>query len=478
MPNRNNTLLLLGAAAAAGAYSLWKLARGAARTKVTPNMGPRVVIVGGGFAGLYAAKALADAPVQVTLIDKNNYHLFQPMLYQVATGELPADDIAAPLRAVLSGQPNTEVRMAEVTGVNVDAREVEMAGQCVPYDVLVLATGSHYDYFGHDEWQQHAPSLKTVEDAVTIRSKILQAFEAAEQETDPEKVKQLLTFVLIGAGPTGVELAGAISELAHQTLAKEFRRIDPKQARIIIVEAVDHIMSGFPPDIAKATRKQLDRLGVEVRLNAKVEAVDAEGVTAGGKRIASRTVLWTAGTIGTDAGKWIGVETGKKRQVKVQPDLTVPGHPEIFVIGDVAAVKAPARNIFGLVEPKPKTMAGVAPPAIQEGDYVGRVIRARAEGRPAPPPFLYWDKGTLAQVSRGFSAADLGVVQLTGFFAWLLWLSIHIFYLIGFGNRLLVLTQWAVTALTSQRGGRLFPQALAADVPKPSLERSGADAAV
>ncbi|MDQ2688390.1 MAG: NAD(P)/FAD-dependent oxidoreductase [Armatimonadota bacterium] len=478
MARTNRALVALGAAALGGACGLWKLARDAARAKVKSNTGSRVVIVGGGFAGLYAAKALADAPVQVTLIDKNNFHLFQPMLYQVATGELPADDIAAPLRAVLAKQPNTEVRMAEVTGVDVAAREVEMAGRRVPYDVLVLATGSHYDYFGHPEWQQHAPSLKTVEDAITIRAKILQAFEASEEETDSEKIKQLLTIVLIGAGPTGVELAGAISGLVRRTLAHEFRRIDPTQARIILVEATDHIMGSYPLDIAKPTQKQLDRLGVEVKLNAKVEAIDADGVTAGGKRIASRTVLWTAGTVGTDAGKWIGVETGKKGQVKVQPDLTVPGHPEIFVIGDVAAVKAPSRNIFGILEPKPKTMPGVAPPAIQEGEYVGRVICARAEGRPAPPPFLYWDKGTLAQVSRGFSAADLGVVQLTGFFAWLLWLSIHIFYLIGFGNRLLVLMQWAVTALTAQRGGRLFPQGLAADVPKPSTERSGADAAV
>jgi NADH dehydrogenase len=412
-----------------------------------------------------------------TLIDKNNYHLFQPMLYQVATGELPADDIAAPLRAVFAEQKNVTTLMGEVTGIDTERKQVLLAGREVPYDTLVLATGSHYNYFGHPEWQQFAPSLKTVEDAVTIRSKILQAFEAAEEETDPEKVKPLLTFVLIGAGPTGVELAGSIAELARQTLPREFRHIKTSDARIIIVEATDKIMTGFPPNIAAATQKQLHKLGVEIRLNAKVEAVDAGGITAGGERIASRTVLWTAGTIATDAGKWIGAPM-KKGQVQVSPDLSVPGHPEIFVIGDLSEVTAPARNLFGMPKSKPMMLPGVAPPAIQAGEYVGSVIRSRALGQPTPAPFQYWDKGELAQVSRGFSAADLGVVQVTGFPAWLIWAGVHIFYLIGFGNRLLVLTQWALTALTFQRGGRLFPQELAADVPKPRAARSGADATV
>ncbi len=476
MAKTNWVMIGLGAVAVGGALAVWKRARAGAQEKSVD--GPRVVIVGGGFGGMYAAKTLANAPVRVTLIDKNNFHLFQPMLYQVATGELPADDIAAPLRAVLAKQRNTQTLMGEVTGVDVGAKEVILANKRVPYDTLVLATGSHYNYFGHPEWQRVAPSLKTVEDAVTIRAKVLQAFEAAEGETDPERIRQLMTFVLVGAGPTGVELAGSIAGLARQTLAREFRHIKPADARIIIVEAVDHVMSGFPKDIAEATQKQLDRLGVEVRLNAEVTNIDADGIDAGGQRISSRTVLWTAGTVGTDAGKWIGAPMDKKGNVKVNGDLTVPERPEIFVIGDVAAVKAPARNFFGAKKPDPMPMPGVAQPAIQEGEYVGRVIAARAAGRPAPPPFVYWDKGQLAQVSRGFSAVDLGVYRGTGFFPWLLWLAVHIFYLIGFGNRLMVLTQWAITALTFQRGGRLFPQALAADVPQPETQRSGAEAVV
>ena len=443
-----------------------------------PSSVPHVVIVGGGFGGLYAARALASAPVQVTLIDKNNFHLFQPMLYQVATGELPADDIASPLRAILQNQKNVDVRMAEVTGVDAESREVLMGSRRLGYDTLILATGSHYNYFGHPEWQQVAPSLKTVEDAVSIRSKILQAFEAAEQEPDPERVKQLLTFVLIGAGPTGVELAGSISDLIHGALGKEFRHIDPAAARIIIIEATDKIMASFPDEIAAKTRRKLDQLGVELRLGAKVEDIDADGVTVGGERIPSRCVLWTAGTQGSDAGKWVGAPTDKSGRVKVEPDLSVPGHPEIFVIGDTAAVTAPARNLFGVRKPEPEPMPGVAQPALQQGKYVAGVVRRRLQGLPPSPPFEYYDKGNLAQVSRGFAAADLGVLRFAGFFAWLVWLGVHIFYLIGFGNRLLVLIQWGVTALTAQRGGRLFPQALAPDVPKPDAQRSGAEAAV
>ncbi len=439
---------------------------------------PRVVIVGGGFGGLYAARALASAPVRVTLIDKNNFHLFQPMLYQVATGELPADDIASPLRAILQKQQNAEVLMAEVTGVDVGKRQVQMAGRSLGYDTLILATGSHYNYFGHPEWQQVAPSLKTVEDAVTIRSKVLQAFEAAEQEPDPDRVEQLLTFVLIGAGPTGVELAGSISDLIHGALGKEFRHIDPEKARIIIVEATDKIMPSFPKAIADKTRRKLDQLGVELKLGAKVEMIDGEGVVVGGERIPSRCVLWTAGTQGSDAGRWVGAPTDKAGRVEVGPDLSVPGHPEIFVIGDTAAVTAPARNLFGVKKPDPEPMPGVAQPAIQEGKYVARVIKRRLQGLSSAPPFEYYDKGNLAQVSRGFAAADLGVLHFAGFFAWLVWLGVHIFYLIGFGNRLLVLLQWGVTALTAQRGGRLFPQALAEDVAKPDVSRSGAEAAV
>ena len=427
-----------------------------------------VVIVGGGFAGLYAARALADAPVSVTVIDKNNFHLFQPMLYQVATGELPADDIAAPLRATLAKQKNTEVLMAEVTGVDVAGRQVKVGKRSLSYDTLILATGSHYNYFGHPEWQQIAPSLKTVDDAVTIRSKLLQAFEAAEQEDDPERVRQLLTIVLVGAGPTGVEMAGSIRELIRQTLAKEFRHIQPDSARVIIVEAGSRILAAFPEDIASKTQRHLENMGIEIRVNAKVEAVDDGGIMANGQRIPSRTVLWTAGTIGSDAAEWVGAEKDKKGLAKVGPDLSVAGHPEIFILGDTAAIVAPVRDLIGRKKPDSEPMPGLAPPAMQEGRYVAKVIRRRVLGLPAPPAFEYWNKGNLAQVSRGYAVADLGLIKFVGLLAWLIWIGIHIFYLIGFANRLLVMFQWGVTVLTSKRGDRLLPQQLAPDVPKPA----------
>ena len=427
-----------------------------------------VVIVGGGFAGLYAARALGNAPVTVTIIDKNNFHLFQPMLYQVATGELPADDIAAPLRATLAKQKNTEVLMAEVTGIDVAGRRVKMGKRSLSYDTLLLATGSRYNYFGHPEWQQIAPSLKTIDDAVVIRSRLLQAFEAAEQETDPERVRELLTIVLIGAGPTGVELAGSIRELTRQTLAKEFRHIQPDSARVIIVEAGSRILAAFPEDIASKTQRHLEDMGIEIRVNAKVEAVDEGGITASGQRIPARTVLWTAGTIGSDAAKWVGAEKDKKELAKVGPDLSVPGHSEIFILGDTAAVVAPVRDLIGRRKPSRKPMPGLAPPAMQQGRYVAKVIRRRVLGMPAPPAFEYWDKGNLAQVSRGYAIADLGIVKFVGLLAWLMWIGIHIFYLIGFANRLLVLFQWGITVLTSKRGDRLLPQQLAPDVPKPA----------
>lgn len=427
-----------------------------------------VVIVGGGFAGLYAARALGDAPVDVTVVDKNNFHLFQPMLYQVATGELPADDIAAPLRATLAHQKNTEVLMAEVTGVDAANRQIKMGGRTLPYDTLILATGSHYNYFGHPEWKQIAPSLKTVEDAVAIRSKILGAFEAAEQEPDSERVRQLLTFVLVGAGPTGVEMAGSIRELIQQTLAKEFRHIDPDSARVIIVEAGKRILAAFPEDIAAKTQRHLEDMNIEIRLNAKVEVVDESGVTASGQRIPCRTVLWTAGTIASQAAEWVGAEKDHDDRAKVGPDLSLPGHPEIFILGDTAAVVAPTRNLIGRKKPKPEQMPGLAPPAMQEGGYVAKLIRRRVLGQPPLPPFVYWDKGNLAQVSRGYAVADLGFVKIVGLLAWLMWIGIHIFYLIGFANRLLVLSRWGITALTSNRDDRVLPQPLAPDVPTPA----------
>lgn len=444
-------------------------------TSSQPNSPHNVIIVGGGFAGLYAARALATAPVSVTLIDKNNFHLFQPMLYQVATGELPADDIAAPLRSILAKQKNAEVLMAEVTGVDTAKREVDISGRTLPYDTLILATGSHYNYFGHPEWQQIAPSLKTVDDALTMRGKVLQAFEAAEVEAakpDPDegRVRMLLTFVLVGAGPTGVELAGSIQQLISETLDHEFRHIKVTSAKVIIVEAADRIMAAFPEDIASKTKAHLEKMGIEIRLHAKVEEVTEEGITASGQHIPARTVLWTAGTVGSDAAQWVGAETAKDGRAKVGPDLSVAGHPEIFILGDTAAVTAPATNLFGIRKPDPMPMPGLAPPAMQEGSYVAKVIRRRVKSLPAPPPFRYWDKGNLAQVARGFAAADLGFARFVGFFAWVMWLGIHIFYLIGYGNRILVMLRWAVTVLTSQRGDRLLPQNSAPDVPKPATQ--------
>ena len=424
------------------------------------------MIVGGGFGGLYAARALGGTPVQVTLIDKNNFHLFQPMLYQVATGELPADDIASPLRATLAKQKNTEVLMAEVTGVDVAAKRIAMGKRFLSYDTLILATGSHYNYFGHPEWQQIAPGLKTMKDAVAIRSKILQAFEAAEQEPDPDRVKELLTFVLVGAGPTGVELAGSIRELITQTLAQEFRHIKPDSARVIIVEAGKRILAAFPEDIAAKTKGHLEDMGIEIRLDTEAEVVDADGVTAGGQRIPARTVLWTAGTLGSDAAKWVGAEKDKDGRAKVGPDLSLPGHPEIFILGDTAAVTAPVRDLLGRKKSHPEPMPGLAPAAMQEGSHVAKVIRNRVAGRAAPAPFEYWDKGNLAQVSRGYAILDLGFVKFVGILAWLIWLGVHIFYLISFANRLLVLFQWGVTALASKRGDCILPEQSAPDVPK------------
>ena len=439
------------------------------------NSQHHVVIVGGGFAGLYAARALATAPVSVTLIDKNNFHLFQPMLYQVATGELPADDIAAPLRATLAKQKNIEVLMAEVTGVDVEGRKVEMAGQALAYDSLILATGSHYNYFGHPEWQKIAPSLKSIDDALTIRGKVLQAFEAAEVEAgkhdaDADKVKALLTFVLVGAGPTGVEMAGAIREMIDETVSSEFHHIKGASAQVIIVEAAGRILSMFPEETAATTKAHLEKMGIQIRLNSKVEEVTEDGISASGQHIPARTVLWTAGTVGSDAAKWVGADAEKDGRAKVSPDLSVSGHPEIFILGDTAAVKAPVRDLVGRPRPKPEEMPGLAPPAMQEGRYVAKVIRRRAKALPAPKPFEYWDKGSLAQVSRGFAVADLGFVRFVGFFAWLIWIGVHIFYLIGFGNRLLVLLQWAITVLTSKRGDRILSQTLAPDVPKPATQ--------
>lgn len=408
-------------------------------------MKPRVVIVGGGFGGLHAAKTLHNAPVQVTVIDSSNHHLFQPLLYQVATAALSPADISAPIRGVLSRQTNTNVIFAEVTGIDLQEQCVLMHDREVPFDYLILATGARHSYFGHDEWEPYAPGLKSITDAIAIRRKILLAFEAAEVETDLEKRRALMTFVLVGAGPTGVEMAGAIAELAHKALAADFRNIDPTSARIVLVEAAPRILGGFPESLARKAQKALNHLGVEVRTNAPVEAIDAGGVTIAGKYLAAHTVIWTAGVAASQAGKWLGAETDRVGRVKVLPDLTIPGHPNVFVIGDTAVAMQ-----------NDKPLPGVAPVAIQEGRYAASVIAHRVAGKQANEPFHYFNKGNVATVGRSFGIVEIGKIRIAGFIAWVTWLAIHIFYLIGFRNRLVVILQWAWAYFTFQRGARLI----------------------
>ena len=406
---------------------------------------PRVVIIGAGFGGIHAAKALRKAPVDLTVIDRNNHHLFQPLLYQVATAGLSPADISEPIRHILRKQKNTAVLMAEVTGIDLQHRHVLTQDRAIPYDYLVIATGAGHSYFGHDEWASYAPGLKTIVDATTLRREILLAFEKAEMETDPERLQALLTFVLVGAGPTGVEMAGAIAELAHKALAADFRHIDPRLARIILVEAAPRILLAFPESLAKKAQEALNHLGVEVRTDAPVEKIDQEGVVIAGKPLPAKTVIWTAGVAASPAGRWLGTEVDRAGRVKVGRDLSLPDQPNVFVIGDTASF---------LQDGKP--VPGVAPAAMQQGDYVATVIADRVAGKAHPQPFVFRNKGNLATVGRSFGLADLGWLRLSGFPGWFLWLAVHIFFLIGFRNRILVLIQWAWAYLTFQRGARLI----------------------
>jgi NADH dehydrogenase len=425
-----------------------------------------VVIVGGGFGGLYAARALAHAPASVTVVDKHNYHLFRPMLYQAATGLLSPDEIAAPIRSILRKQRNTDVLMAEVVGIDAQKRRVLLGDGSIPYDFLVLATGIHYNYFGHDEWQALAPGLDSVAEADRIRDRILTAFETAERlaagGADPTVVRDLLTFVQVGGGTAGVEMAGTIAELVRMTLARDFRHVDPRTSQIILLEAAPRVLPSYPEPLSARARRHLERLGVDVRTGARVEAIDRTGVTVNGARIRSRTVLWSAGVVASPAGRWLGAEVDRAGRVKVNADLSVPGHPDVFAIGDTAAVVAFKRNLLGVRSKSPASLGGVAQVAIQGGKYVARVIQRRLAQRPAPAPFCYWDKGELAIVGRSYAVADLKLVRFAGFFAWLLWAGIHIFFLIGFANRLLVMFQWGISFLTKRRGVRTLPS-----VPEP-----------
>ena len=418
----------------------------AASTEPTRSS-PRVVIVGAGFGGLTAAQYLAHTPVEVVLIDRHNYHLFQPLLYQVATAALSPADIAAPIRHVLRQQKNTTMLLDEVVGVDAAARQVELReGGALGFDYLILATGSVYSYFGHADWPRHAPGLKSIDDATDIRRRILLAFEKAETTHDADAQQRLMTFILVGAGPTGVEMAGALAELARAALAEDFRRINPRAARILLIEAGPKVLAGFPQKLADFAADSLRRMGVELLLDTTIEAIDAEGVIANGKRIASATVVWCAGVEATPAARWLGAEAGRGGTVKVAPDLSVPGHADIFVIGDAALV----------LDRHGKPLPGVAPVAKQEGRYVAKLIAARVMGAPTARPFRYRDQGALATIGRSSAIADLPFIKLTGWLAWVLWGIVHIYFLIGFRNRLSVFVNWAWAWLTYARGARLI----------------------
>ena len=415
-----------------------------------PEHKPVVIIVGGGFGGLAAARALKKAPVDVVLIDRANHHLFQPLLYQVATSVLGPGHIASPIRAILKNNKNTTVILGDVTGVNVDARSIiadsaDRTGVSLAYDYLILATGVQQSYFGHPEYERYAPGLKSVADAVALRNKILHAFELAEAEEDPALHQNLLTFVLVGGGPTGVEMASAIAVLIRITLKREFRRIDPASARIVLVDRGTRPLATFAPELSAAAKRHLEKLGIEVRLGQGVDCVDEHGVIVAGERIASKTVIWTAGVTASPAAKWLNAETDHAGRVRIQPDLSLSNHPEIFVAGDTASL-----------EQDGKPLPGVAQVAIQQGHYAGDLIRRRVTGKSMPAPFRYFDKGNLAVVGKNFAVLESHKVKLSGFPAWLVWAAVHLQFLGQSSLRLSVLVQWAWTYVTGQRGSPLI----------------------
>ncbi|MDB4971453.1 MAG: dehydrogenase [Myxococcales bacterium] len=423
---------------------------------------PHVVILGGGFGGLYCTRALADAQVRITLVDKRNHHLFQPLLYQVATAALNPADIAQPIRAIVRKQPNVEVLMADVIKIDADHRRVLFSdGDALSYDYLVVATGATHSYFGHDEWQSVAPGLKTIEDALEIRKRILFAFEEAERHHDPLAQRAWLTFVVVGGGPTGVEMAGAIAEIAFQTLKRDFRRIDPTQARVLLLEGTPHILGTYPEILRRKAAEQLVKLGVDVRTDARVTHIAERGVTVdmptGAQHIEARTVVWGAGVAASPLARTLGVPLDRAGRVLVTPTLNAPGHERVFVIGDLAAVKQKS----GALVP------GVAPAAMQEGKYVAQAIVDLVHEKPIfGHPFEYFDKGSLATIGRKKAIADLpGHIRLWGFLAWMAWLFIHVLFLIGFRNRILVLIEWTWAYATWQRGSRLITGTVAHEGP-------------
>jgi len=414
----------------------------------------RVVIIGGGFGGLSAAQHLKSAPAQVTLLDRRNYHLFQPLLYQVATGSLSPANIASPMRTILKRQKNTRVLLAEATGINAANRRVILSDGAMEYDTLVVATGSIHQYFGHDEWEKFAPGLKTVDDATHMRRRILLAFEAAERETDAAKRRAWMTFVIVGGGPTGAELAGALGEIANDTLRNDFRDMDPSQARIILVEGTDRVLPSYPPKLSEAACGMLRRLSVTIRTRTLVTDIREQSVTIReGEQtedVPTHTILWSAGVLASPLGRMLAQGTGapldKAGRIVVEPDLTVPGHPEIFVIGDLANYSHQTG----------KPLPGVAQPAIQEGRYVARAIDRRLRGKKRAGAFHYRNKGNLATIGRGAAVADLNWLQLSGVPAWLIWIFVHLLYIVQFQNRLLVLLQWGWLYITYDRSARLI----------------------
>ena len=425
-----------------------------------PTRRHRVVVVGGGFGGLQATLALRRARVEVTLVDRRNFHLFQPLTYQVATGALSSGEIAYPLRAIFKRNRNIRVVMAEVSGFDLDARKLVVrpvggtpAPESIPYDSLIVAGGSSYSYFGHDDWTNFAAEVKSLESALVVRSRLLSAFEAAEQEPDPGRETAWLTFVVVGAGPTGVEMAGQIGELARDTLRRDFRRVDPRAARILLVEASDRVLTTFPASLSAKARRSLEKLGVTVLTGRTVTRVDAESVTIDAERVPTRTVIWAAGVVASTLAGTLAELTGAERdragRVTVEPDLTLPGHPEVFALGD-------------MVRLHDTVLPGVAPVAMQQGRYAARVVRDRIRGRNTGP-FRYHDKGNLATIGRAAAVADLRGLRLSGFLAWITWLFVHLFYLVGFQNRVLVLIRWLFSFTTHGRGARLITRPPADD---------------
>ncbi len=416
----------------------------------------RVVVIGGGFGGLQAAQHLASAPVDLTIVDRRNFHLFQPLTYQVATGALSPGEVAYPLRAVFRRHRNVRVLMAEVTGFDIEGRRVRLSQGSLPYDTLIVAGGSHYSYFGHDDWRCYAPEVKSLESALATRARILSAFEDAETEPDPDRRRALLTFVVVGAGPTGVEMAGQIAELARTTLRDEFRSIDAGRSRVLLIETADRVLTTFPPSLSRKAARSLESLGVTLLLERTVVAIDDEAVTVvapdgSSQRIAARNAIWAAGVeasrLASRLGELSGAELDRAGRVTVEPDLTLPGHPEVLALGDMVRVRRSDGGVQALL--------GVAPVAMQQGRYAAKLVRARLSGNPIGP-FRYLDKGNLATIGRGRAVADLHAIRLSGFPAWVAWLVVHLLYLVGFQNRLIVVIRWFISFVTRGRGARLI----------------------